>query len=355
MGEMTLHAFSGVTGDHLMRLPYLSASWSESLNEDGSMTAKVAMFDGHRDVVTPYKTVLALVDGDTVVHAGYVKRAPEDGGAVNVSCGGFMTILSKRLVINHLLDSSWTDGQVLVDEDHPAGNWPLHFRGTYSDIVRGLLVETLKFGRLPVAVAALQGGTSHERTYNSYDLATVESRISDIADLQDGPEIRFDPVLSGSWNLSFVQRTEDEIVDHHWRWNSVVPGGGCTMGKVDSDGSGMATQVFGAGGKSDDYLLVSMRRSDVLTKRGWPVMQVADKSHSSVSDIRTLAAYVGSGLAKGSRQPRTYGLTVDGNPPVKPGDWADVRTEQGLLQLKVTDVSGDSSGGKLSVQAQDRW
>ncbi|ETJ35311.1 hypothetical protein Q604_UNBC10296G0001, partial [human gut metagenome] len=52
---------------------------------------------------------------------------------------------------------------------------------------------------------AVTGGT-HERTYLGADFATVASRLSELTQVIDGPEIIFDPRLAGegtslSWHM----------------------------------------------------------------------------------------------------------------------------------------------------------
>lgn len=350
---VTLHAYSGLTGAHLARLPSSSVSWSDSINEPGSLTATLPDTVDAGRCLRAYGTVLAAIEDGMVLHAGYVAHAKMSGGLWSVDCGGGSTVLEKRLVLNHALASSWKDGYVLIDEDHPSGNWPLALRGSYSDIVSKLISETLKWGALPIVPATLTGG-SHERNYNSYDLATVLSRISDIGDLEDGPEIRFDPVVGSDGSLKFHQRTSDEIRDNWWRWNAVVPLSPVEVGDEDCDGGDMCTQCFASGGKDEDKLLVARAVSGELTAAGWPVLQAADTSHSSVSELPTLKSYASAAVGAGDEPQRTRGLKVRRDVPVRVGDWADVRTGEGLLELKVTDVSGSAGSSMLTVQCRPR-
>ena len=351
LDDISLLSFSGLDGSYRGRLPYTALSWSDSINEDGSVSATLPLY-ADPDLLRPYGSVLAAVSGDRVLHAGYVTQAQRSGQSWLVSGGGGGTILEKRLVLNHRLASSWRDGYVLVDEENPAGDWPLALRGSYSDLVSGLLSETIKWGSLPIVPAPLEGGR-HERSYCSYDLATVRQRIAEIGELEDGPEIRFDPEIGGG-RLSFRQRTSPEIVDSRWRWNAEVPGSPVALGDMDADGSAMCSQCFAAGGKDEDRLLVARASSSRLTEAGWPVTQVADTSHSSVSELPTLQSYARAAVLVGDDQQRTWGLRVRADVPVAVGDWADVRTASGVLALKVTDVSGSAGSGVLTVQCRER-
>lgn len=352
--QTTLHVYSGLTGAHIGRVEFTSVNWSDSLNEAGSLTATLPYSAFTKSALKPYGTILALQQGRRVLHAGYVTHYKLSNSLYTVDCGGGMTILEKRLVLNHGLAQSWKDGYVLIDEEHPAGEWPLYLTGSYSDIISGLIGETKKWGTLPIVPAAKTGGY-HERTYNSYDFATVASRIVDIGALEDGPEFRFDPVIDDSGALSFVQRTAEEIIDSRWRWNSLIPKSPVALGEEDADGGDMCTQCFASGGKDKDRLLVAFAASGVLTSSGWPLLQMADSSHSSVSELPTLKSYAIADVLAGDDTQDTLSINVRKDVPAKVGDWADVRTKDGVLELKITDVSGSTSSSCLTVQCRKRW
>ncbi len=347
--KLYLHAFDGLTGAHVRQLDFSALSWSESINEAGSMSATVKD-DGRIDPkaqLRPYGTILAALDEDnTVRHAGYIKQWTHNRGegTYSVSAGGGATILAKRLVLNHALASAWADGTVVIDDDNPPGNWVLTANGSYSDLIRALIVETEKWGALPITPAAATGGDK-TRTWDSWDLATVADRISDIGDLDAGPEWRFDPQLSTSWVLSFNQVTSadaGEIVDNTWVWNAVVPASGVVLGDEDADGSDMASACYMTGGKDDDTLLIAHSIGTALTGAGWPLLQVADTSHSTVSVLSTLQSYSAATVAAGDVPSGSVALTVPATSRVHVGDWANVRYGSGdedVLELKVTDVS----------------
>lgn len=355
MERIELRAFSGKDGSPIKRLPFLTLSWSDSLNEAGSLTATLPGRVDARSVCRRYGTILAAVSGKRVLHAGYVThvRFGRQAGEWSVDCGGGLSILKKRLVLNHALDSSWTDGLVVVDEENPSGDWPLHLEGSYSDLVRGLIAETMRFGTLPIRLAEPTGG-GHERNYNSYDLATVYDRIHDICELEDGPEVRLDPVIGDDDRLVFVQRTAEEIVDHHWRWNVGMPG--CPVSELDTDidSDAICTESYGTGGKEEDSLLVARARSSRLIDEGYPVLQMANTEHSSVSELPTLQSYVASDVAAGISDAVYKSYEADPSLDIRCGDWADIRTPDGVERMKITDVSGSVENGRIAFQATER-
>lgn len=350
--DVTLDAYGGVDGARIARLPFSSLTWSDSISEQGSLEAEVP--GGERflgGALRPYGTIVAARAGARVLHAGYVTKATLDRatGAVSVSAGGGGTILEKRLVLNRALKTSWRDGPVIIDEDNPPGDWVLALEGSYRDIARGLVEEALAWGGLPIDLPPVEGG-AHERNYRCWDLATVLERLDDLAALDDGPEIRFDPSVSDG-RISFLLRVGDEIVDRVWRWNPAVPGQGVYLGTTDLDGEPMCTQCFGTGGREEDELLVARSAGGALEEAGWPVLQVANTEHSTVSDLATLRSYVAADVAAGDDAQECTSLGAPASLPVRPGDWAEIR---GVGPCKVTDVSGDASTGRITVSVRRR-
>ena len=360
---LTLHAFNGLTGAHICRLPLISASWSDSINEFGSLSATV-LDDGSipSTALRQWGAIIALVDESSVLHAGYLKHAKlsRANQRWTLEAGGGGTILEKRLVLNYLLNSSWIDGQVVVDEDTPSGNWPLTFAGSYSDIISKIISETLKWGALPLQPATLTGGNK-TRTYNSYDFATVADRIKDIGDLENGPEWRFMPALSAAWVLTFTQQTSldgGELVDNQWHWNAIAPQSGVLLDDEDIDGADMTCSCYAHGGKDDDLLLVTRHTSTALTGAGWPLLQSADTSHSTVSVLSTLQAYARRAVIVGDDPQRTIALKISRQLyNVHVGDWATLRYGAGdsdIIALKVVDVKGSTDSDMLTVCARER-
>lgn len=358
----TLHLFDGATGGHITRLPFSAMGFSESISEPGSMSATIpdtpAVHALDLDaLLAPWTRIVAWVDTahpTTVRHAGYVTRAAHDPqtGAWTVDAGGGWTILEKRLVLNALLKGGWHDGVVLIDEDNPPGDWILHLTGTYRDIARGLIAETMEWGPLPFTLPPVQGGDAHERTYQSWDLSTVSERLGDLADLQDGPEIRFDPTLDDDWRLSFALRVGDpEIVDHERRLNALVPGQRVAWTATDTDGDLMTDMVFAVGGKNDDEVLMCRRTAATPSS---VLLQTANTSHSTVSVLKTLQSYAQGDIDAGGGQQATHRVTAGMEQDWHVGDHLDLRTRRGVLNLKITDVSLTAGDDMQTLQCRER-
>lgn len=350
-----VHAFDGLTGRWLAHVPASACSWSQTINGEGGMDATVPAGAGLPvHALQPWRAIWAAVDGATVLHAGWLTRVKTAvDGSVQATIGDGWTIWAKRLVLNHNLDAAWHDGQILIDEDNPPGDWILNLKGTWSDIARGLVAESLKWGSLPYDLPAIQGGSSHERNYQCWDMSTISDRLGDLTDLDDGPEIRFDPHLTDDGRIRWLLRVgTPEIVDHTWRWNPAAPGQRVTLGDMDRDGTDMTGQCWAVGGKQDDVVLMCRRTGGTLTAQGWPLLQTANTSHSSVSILRTLQSYAAADVSCGDATQDVTGLTVPASNTVRPGDHAHVIRDRTLLDLKITDVDGDIATGRLDLQAR---
>lgn len=322
-----VRAFASLDGAPLFRIPYTNVSWSEAINEAGSATVTVEMTrDAQRlslrTTTRPWKVDLAIMRGSRILHAGPVTRRSWDGSAISYTVGGGLTHLSKRLVLNHSLDASWVDGEVLIDDDNPNLQWLLTISGSYPDIARGLVAETLKWGTLPIDLPEISTGLN-TRTYETWNNLLVSDKLTDLTELDNGIELQLQPRLV-TGHLRYLLRAAAEIRDNVWEWNTQVPGQRVMVTGIDEDGSDMTTQVYGQGGKTDDLVLMARHTDTTLTDAGWPLMQTADTSHQTVSELSTLQSWLKEDTVRGGLQ-ESFSIKAGIEYEVNIGDWADVR------------------------------
>lgn len=358
-----VRAFDLLTGQPIMRLPAVSFSYATAVNSPGSGSVKMLIPEasagrGLRERLMPWHTTVAFMRGARVLFAGPVtaRSVDRESQSVTLHLGGCWDLLEKRLVLNHALAAKWKNGEVLIDEDSPAPEWQLALKGSFRDIARGLIAESQKWGPLPIDLPATEGGVQ-VRNYDGFDFATVAERLKQLGGVQGGPEIRFDPYLKNG-NLRFELRAEDELIDHIWRWNEAIPGQRVTLEAVDEDGDLMATECYALGGRKEDLVLVARSSTDRLTAAGWPLMQVADTTHSTVSELGTLLGHAADTVTRGMVTQESFKLRVGAEYEVRPGDWAQLRIDDAyfgreMLPLKILSVSA-SDGEWLSVEARLR-
>lgn len=371
MRGLTVHAYNAVTGAHLTRLPYTACTWSDSINEPGQLNVDITFNSTARDLTVnglnlhdalrPWRVILAVQYGQRILHAGPVTGRKWDARSRKLSftCGGGWTLLGKRLVLNHGLDKSFREGDVLVDEDHPAGDWALTLTGSYRDIARGLIAETLKWGTLPITLPPIEGGT-YTRTYGGWDLATVADRIRDLADLDTAREYRFTPNLDTSGGLTFALESAPELVDHELSLNAALPGVRAMLSSSDEEGSPLTTQVWAVGGKNGDKTVMTLATlPDRYRDPAMPFLQSSNTEHTTVSVLSTLRTYARTQASLGAWPSETHEVLLGEEHDPHVGDHLDLRVEDDylgrrLLRLKITDVSGSTDSDWRTTQCRER-
>lgn len=130
---------------------------------------------------------------------------------------------------------------------------------------------------------------------------------------------------------------------------------------VKVNGAMMASQGFALGGRTDGLGLVSVSTDSTLTDAGYPLLEVADTSHSTVSEVSTLQQYSDELAVSGrtpvttwtfnhqlSEQPYLSGFNV--------GDFATVSVrgnaylEDGRYSMRVLSRSGELGGTTVRLQ-----
>lgn len=359
----TIVAFDAKTGSRLGRLPAESWAWSQQVGDSGSVKVTVPISEQWASLdigrlTEPWRTVLAVVNDGRVVHAGPVFQ-PEwdaDSHRLTILCGGFWDFLKRRLVIpytQHGFSGGIVQGS--TSEGYPH-SWRLEYRRhTLGSIARALIAETLRWGPLPVVLPNPEVGLN-ERTYLGPDLVTVAQRISELTEVGNGPEILFAPRLrDGGRRLEWImQWGSPELVLEEHRWDMRLPSQPITSLKVNGDSALMTGDAWAKGGSQNDDTLLAHSADTWLTNAGWPLLQTADSSHATVSELGTLTGYTKAAIqSRGHlsytvsfRARRTDELGRDFAGAVTIGDHIHLRVEDPYLgdtrlSLKVLEMSGD--------------
>lgn len=376
--DLSAHVYDPM-GRHLAAVPVSAASVKHTVSQAGSASLTVPDCPELERLdlgllLREYGSIWLVKAGGLVRHAGWLLHW-KYGDSLALDVGDGWSIWDKRLVMPAGLSAAWADGYVKIEDDQPPAGWVLRLSGSYGDIAAGLIRESMSAGALPYTLPERQGG-SHEREYDAWDFAAVSTRLKDLTGLQDGPEIRFDPYVDQAvlrWRLAVGS---PEIVDRQWQWNAALPRQRVELSAVDADGGGLAGQAYGVGGRSEDQTLVARSRSDRLTAQGWPLLQMADTSHSTVSELATLVGYVDDDVRSGDRPQVTIGVRCPSELDVHAGDWVDLRVPgnarmtgrgatvarlvqpimgQEVWPLKVTDVAWTAGQDWQELQMRARW
>lgn len=370
-----IQVFDTVTGVRQRSIPASDWSWTEAVNDSGSLIVTIDHTEQSaglnlRNLLQPWRTILAVVDTDTrrVSHAGpiYKRDYDADKRQLKVSCGGFLDLLKRRLVLNRAV-KDFGGGIVTgsTQDGFPAA-WMLKFTGlSLGDIARNLIAESLQFSTLPVVLPPIEGGTA-ERTYLGPDFATVADRIQDLCEVIGSPEIRFEPRINGRKIEFHMMHSTPELVMGTWDWDMRLPGTPIQGLTVNEDAADMTGDAWAKAGAQNDQTLIAHTRDDWLTRQGWPLLQMADSSHSTVSDLSTLTGYTQAMVKSRSTSLEVINFQVRRESEtgksmgsmLTAGDHVNLRVDDPYLgntklALKVLEVSGDP-GEWVTARCRER-
>ena len=118
----------------------------------------------------------------------------------------------------------------------------------------------------------------------------------------------------------------------------------------------MISDSWARGGSQDDATLIAHHHDRWLEEAGWPLLQGADTSHSTVSEIKTLSDYARSATIMRSRSTEVVSIQMRRldeagyqlGDKVVPGDHISLRVDSPylgskVLRLKVLELTGDAS------------
>jgi hypothetical protein len=292
--------------------------------------------------IEPARCFLAVLEGGTVIEAGPIWGWEYPyGGVLTVTARGMRSLFEHRYVM----------GNITANYAQWAQTWTNWSLGTIAKrLVQ--LTETLSGGELPIVFQADEASPGTTRTYRGSDLATVLSRIDDLSNVINGPDIAFEPRLTADrMGVEWVMRSgtvADPLLHQDgadWVWDSRVPRGGVSGLSVSRDATAMAQQSWVTGAGSDEALLMSRRTAGQigaldLRTVGFPLLERAD-SRSTVEEQATLDRWAEGNLSASLRPWQTWKMSAlatptdaNGNPAgaqlgqYRPGDWAKVWVPQ---------------------------
>ncbi|MBT1171264.1 hypothetical protein [Bifidobacterium sp. SO4] len=374
-----LEAYDTMNGVHLNKrpIPFTSCSWSESWNAGGDMSVRIPMsrdaegmdLDG---LLVEQATLLALWDGDRIVHAGPIMESPEwdaETQVLSVKCGDGWNLFDWRLVLDTRLRSMEFDGPITVDDDNPSSEWVVGYAGSGGDIIKGLIGLAQSWGRLcvnvPIGYEPQTGGSPLSLSWAGWDFTTMSQAFSDVLDSANGGQLRFDPQIQPDGRFRWQARwAQNGLTDHEWMWNTLAPRERIRFLGVASGGEPIINQVWASGGKNSDQLLMA-RADDTDAQTVETLLQAGSGSASSNGSLAALHAYAKSTLSA-SRRDRVWKLQAHASHQVRVGDHVALRVNDGfiheratdgtrvssLIPLVITDISGDVSGEWLDIQAR---
>jgi len=346
------------TGTVLAELPFTDLNWNTPLNDIGTLTATIPV-EAHvawlgpsddRSPINRLRTVLsgewklslcATFDNTPIIAGPLITSTPVTGEAnVTVGCAELGALLKRRIV-----RTPGTD---------PAGlGSDLALGPTSLPQLARLLVEKATASanepgwNLPLILPDLDTRGDHVRTYLGSDLADYWTRLSDLAGVQDGPDLRFEPELTDVtggrklwWRVRIGQPWLGTWIDGE---NPPAPpwifdlGAGLRDLTTDRDASAMTMRTYVPGqartepaattsstdtsAPQDAPKPIGTAANLTLIDAGYPILEDVDGSHTSATEQRTLDAWAVAGVAANNAPVEAWNVTVDGASSPRLGQW----------------------------------
>ncbi|MHB1063525.1 MAG: hypothetical protein ACYC1Z_03365 [Georgenia sp.] len=347
------------TGRILATVPASSGPWSQVLNSAGDVSAKVPLWDlgkaDRRDLLATLETTrcfLGVQVGDRVIEAGPIWTHDLDtDGNLAVKGLGLWSLWDHRLVIPVV-------GEVRQGQQAWSGL-------SLGTIAKRLVQEALKHagGSLPVVFPADETGI-HERTYPGYEVAQVGQRLSQLVEVEGGPDLAFEPRLTSDRQaVEWVMRTgtaADPLLhqtgaDHQWDTSAVRGSVGNVTASVD--GTARVNRALTIGDGFETATLIGVATDTAQLDRGYPLLESV-VNRSTVLKQSTLDAHSRASVDQGSVPWTTWKLRVaaDEDPRLgeyRPGDWAAIEIPEDHVYLR--GGSYRARLGKVSGDADDEF
>lgn len=358
-----------LTGARIRTLPVVSGSWSDVLNDSGSISCTVTLRDP--DVrrlnlvedAKPGRSFLAAVSGDTVLQAGPIWRHEYDNQSdrLTLNAAGMYSYFDRRALLPAL-----APGQLPSDPATDSVYTNMSLQAIAVAIVEQ--AKSWPAGNVPVITPTPVAGTQ-ERTYRGSDLAPVGQRLRELSDVLGGPDIRFVPRwtadrLAVEWVMQVGTPSQPLLFSPiEPVFNVGLSGSSVSQLTVDVDGSRIGSRAYASGGRAAEETLVAKSFDPRLISEGFPLLDLVDSSHATVTRLATLQGYSDE-LAFGSRLPvQEWQFThqTDSRPFLtgfNVGDFARMRVKGSAylgdveVKARIVSRSGDAVGETVDVRLQ---
>lgn len=293
----SVHIVETRTGNiAINELPYLDTpQFTRALNDDGNIRVQIPVGDAGcpspeklRQLVTAWRYSLAICIGSAILAYGPIMTTQFDhqNSVLTIGAGSIWALLSRRWVIDPAAVIA-TPLSMATTQD--ANYSALELWG----IAASLVTESLSRGAgfdLPIDIPTPAVGTA-VRNYPVYDLANIAIRLKDLTQVQNGPDVDWDPYFNTSSNIRVTMRIGTPTLaqaglDLIWDDESSI-----TYLNVDSNSTTMSTSVLARGNQTERASQVAYSTNQTLVNAGWPQLEAVDISHQSVTDISTLQTY----------------------------------------------------------------
>jgi hypothetical protein len=398
------HVGQLTTGEIFKTVEVSSGTWSKSFDYavagkvDFSVPLKAIAENEMPEWLTPRSdtappkafAAVSYVDeseNETFIEAGpiwkrtYSKRT----GILSIGASGLSTYFDHRKAIDRFTSDAWAEWEAEYTAHHLS-----LIAKRYIELVQYTAVETgfaegptTEWMSLPIVLPsdADLGGASpadHYRALQGYELAWLGTRLRQLTEVIDGPEIQFVPRRRSDapdfieWVARIGVAENDFMLTQTgdpWIFDTSVEESPVRDLEIDEDAIGFAHDVWAAGeGEAQAKpIAVGMNaEGDALLENGYPLLDGEVTDTDSVSILATLQSHVDAGAKRASRPLEQWTLTVSRDGPLhigrlSPGDWAEVRIgsddpyiSEGHYPGRLLSMAGGTSSDEIDTVFSER-
>ena len=328
--------YKTVTGRIVAELPLAEQpQWSRQLNQSSQQTIKLRAGDTAlppvsrlRELVVPWFFSAAVLWGTHVCQAGPVLPYNVDdtsNSLLQLGTGDFWSLLSGRLLANPAWNPA-TTGINTTDADVTVTDTLANIA---LQLVRNAIGMTYRAGSsLPVDIPTNTGSGTITRTYFGYDMNDVATKLHELTQEVNGPDIDFQPYLyqdsTGRYirHLMRVGRDTDGYLVQPGTAPVFDYGSSLRSIPISGDGSKMSTTSWTKGSGDKYSMLYGMASDTTLTDAGWPLVDAVDSSHISSTDQTQLSTWATANQALHGKATEQWTAYVDANTNPQLGSYA---------------------------------
>lgn len=337
------------TGRQILDLPPLTGSWERFLNAPERIKAVLDMRDPDtiqlrpRVAAAPGRSILAVAAGDVVLAAGpvWAHVYDRDAKTLQITAAGIWSYFDHRYVLPIAAATIGVDQFTIPDETAAGKTKPNPTVGTYltgweyGTIAKKWVQQAQAWtgGNVPIVFESDRAGT-RERNFEGADFKNLGTVLSQLTQIENGPDIRFMPRLTiDRLGIEFAMQTGTDasplLTGGPHQWDLTAPESSISNFQINSDATEIASTGWATAGRSADTVLVARSIDPTLTDLGYPLLETLDSSHTSVSVQATLDGYAAESTTLGRSPFETWDFTVEAN--ARPflgsfweGDWCEI-------------------------------
>lgn len=367
------------TGKRLVPLPINKGSWSVELNAAGSISASVQLDTDDaegldlRSAATPGKSFLAWEENDTIQEAGpiWAHEYDKDSCLLTLTAKGMWSYFDHRVLLQ--LAASMSPFFIPDPSDTTKYIPNAALNTNLANLSLGTIAKRLvqqaqawTGGNVPVLLPDDESGVN-ERNYEAVDLPIIGDLLTDITNLENGPDIAFEPRRTADrqgveWvmRVGTTARPRLGVTDNPHRWDYSVAEPGVRKFTSSVSASKLTGRTWLTGGRSADVPLLVSGNSDTLVKAGFPLLELVDTSHSSVAIQATLQGYGNESVRTGWRPTEFWAFEVQGDAAPTVGEYrvgdmcrlvmgGDYYVNDGTYDRRIVSLSGDEKADWIKV------